>query len=179
MADCGCSGQNSFSFRICINDFRFGFSFRIFIFRAVKDKDNERRRQEQLARERLEAARLRKKEGRKPQGDDGQLSVIASDLEVEEDVLKLQEMALTSLDLKHQSERELLMTVSLAWVVATSLFLYVSPSSDAGLKIDNLDCIRMSLLLKHAKWSRRRTSTSTNFTCEADRLIDYVIGGKY
>ena len=139
----GCSGQNSlkFSFWIFINDFRFEFSFRIFISRAVKDKDNERRRQEQLARERLEAARLRKKEGRKPQGDDGQLSVIASDLEVEEDVLKLQEMALTSLDLKHQSERELLMTVSLVRVVAISLFLCVSPDSDAGLKIDNLDCV--------------------------------------
>ena len=83
--------------------------------RAVKDKDTERRRQEQLAKERLEAARLRRKEGRR-QGDDGQLSVIANDLETEEDISKLQEMALTSLDLKHQSERELLMTVSFVWV---------------------------------------------------------------
>ena len=58
---------------------------------------------------------------------------------MEEDVLKLQEMALTSLDLKHQSERELLMTVSPARVVAMSLFLCVSPDGDAGLKIDNLD----------------------------------------
>ncbi|XP_070192500.1 trichohyalin-like isoform X3 [Littorina saxatilis] len=77
---------------------------------SVKDKLAERRRQEQLARERLEAARLRKKEGRSL-GDDGQLSVIANDLETEEDHLTLQEIALTSLDLKHQSERELLITL--------------------------------------------------------------------
>ncbi|XP_076469709.1 uncharacterized protein LOC143300037 [Babylonia areolata] len=76
----------------------------------VKDKEAERERQERLARERLEAARLRKKDGQ-GQVSDRQLEVIAQDAETETDRSKLQEMALTALDLKHQAERELLITL--------------------------------------------------------------------
>ncbi|KAL8585441.1 hypothetical protein ACOMHN_024602 [Nucella lapillus] len=77
--------------------------------RVAKDRAAERRRQEQLARERLGAARQRKKEGSRGHSDDQQqLAVIAGDLDTETDRLRLQEMALTALDLKHQSERDLL-----------------------------------------------------------------------
>lgn len=69
-------------------------------------RDEERKKQEKLARERLEAARNRKKSKSGPQDEDEPVAVDT------EDTLSLQEAIATNMDRRHKQEQQLMIKVS-------------------------------------------------------------------
>lgn len=82
------------------------------VHRANKHLDSERQRQEQLAQERLHAAQYHQLTWQDSKSEN-QLSIFLETVDAENDCTHLQEMALASLDLRHQAERIKLIKVEL------------------------------------------------------------------
>ena len=92
-------------------------NFNYIYFNSLRlSKDEERKRQEKLARERIEAARQRRRQGRQLEDEE----IIAPDTE---DPASLQEAIARHLDKKHHREMEYFMRVCVFGSFLVSLYL--------------------------------------------------------